>query len=413
MQETCKKRMASTKFYLDTRACPQGAPAPLKITLCLKGKSTTHSLGIKLMPDQWDPVAGRVVKHPQRQYLNTFIASRKNEWDMALLRLIESGEARTARSVTDLKMMILAEIDPEADMPRNLFVRKYTEYMESRHTPGTRGVYRQTLSRMMAFDSGLESRTFEDIDRKWLREFEDFLSQTSKSANARSIHFRNIRAVFNEALDDEITSAYPFRKFKIKSQPTPKRSLTADQLRMLMEYQCEEYQEIYRDMFILMFYLCGVNAVDLFNAPAGSVINGRLEYVRSKTGKAYSIKVEPEAMEIIEKYKGEKHLLNIMDTRQSYMDFLRRMDRGLKQIGPYIRTGRGGRKIITPLFPKLSQYWCRHTWATIAAELDIPKETIAAGLGHGGGSVTDIYIRFDQRKVDDANRRIIDYITNG
>lgn len=82
----------------------------------------------------------------------------------------------------------------------------------------------------------------------------------------------------------------------------------------------------------------------------------------------------------------------------------------LKQIGPTERHGLGGRKTRYPLFPDLSQYWCRHTWATMAAELDIPKETIAAGLGHGGNTVTDIYIRFDQKKVDDANRRIIDYL---
>ena len=48
--------------------------------------------------------------------------------------------------------------------------------------------------------------------------------------------------------------------------------------------------------------------------------------------------------------------------------------------------------------------------ATIAAYLDIPKETIAAALGHGGNDVTDIYINFDQTKVDKANRRVIDYL---
>ena len=86
------------------------------------------------------------------------------------------------------------------------------------------------------------------------------------------------------------------------------------------------------------------------------------------------------------------------------------MDKALKQIGPVERHGLGGKKTRHPLFPDLSQYWCRHTWATIAAELDIPKETIAAGLGHGGNTVTDIYIRFDLRKVDEANRRVIDYV---
>lgn len=60
----------------------------------------------------------------------------------------------------------------------------------------------------------------------------------------------------------------------------------------------------------------------------------------------------------------------------------------------------------------VSPYWARHTWATIAAELEIPKETIAAALGHGGNSVTDIYINFNQKKIDDANRRVIDYVNS-
>ena len=62
---------------------------------------------------------------------------------------------------------------------------------------------------------------------------------------------------------------------------------------------------------------------------------------------------------------------------------------------------------------ELTTYWARHTWATIASELDIPKDTIAAALGHGGNSVTDIYIDFDLKKVDEANRKVLDYVLYG
>lgn len=49
--------------------------------------------------------------------------------------------------------------------------------------------------------------------------------------------------------------------------------------------------------------------------------------------------------------------------------------------------------------------------ASIAAELDIPKETISEALGHSIGSeVTSIYIKFDRKKVDEANRKVIDYV---
>jgi integrase len=70
--------------------------------------------------------------------------------------------------------------------------------------------------------------------------------------------------------------------------------------------------------------------------------------------------------------------------------------------------GKYGRRKEKALHPDISMYWARHSWATLAAYLDIPKETIAAALGHGGRDVTDIYIRFDEKKIDEANRKVID-----
>lgn len=118
-------------------------------------------------------------------------------------------------------------------------------------------------------------------------------------------------------------------------------------------------------------------------------------------------------MKIIERYKGENWLLNILDTYSNYQDFLHRMDIGLKQIGPVTRKGLGSKKEREPLFPDISSYWPRHTWATITAGLDVPKETISAALGHEIGSdVTSIYIKFDRKKIDEANRKIIDYLNS-
>ena len=61
--------------------------------------------------------------------------------------------------------------------------------------------------------------------------------------------------------------------------------------------------------------------------------------------------------------------------------------------------------------PKMTLYWARHTWATLAYELDIPRDVISEGLGHSfGAAVTGVYIRTNDKKVDAANRKVIDYI---
>lgn len=291
------------------------------------------------------------------------------------------------------------------------FVSHFQRFIDGKTNKGTKSVYKHTLDKMRAFDSDVDKKSFEEIDLKWLTDFENFCALTA-SKNARNIHLRNIRAVFNNAIDYEITTAYPFRRFKIRPEATRKRSLSVEELRRLFDYPVEPYAEIYRDCFKLIFMLCGINTVDLHGLKAITK-DGRIEYKRAKTHRLYSIKVEPEAMEIVQKYQGTTGLLCIADRWSDSRNFRHQLNKALQRIGEVERKGRGGKKIITSAFPEISSYWARHTWATIAASLDIPKDTIAAALGHGGNTVTDIYIDFDQRKVDEANRRVLDWVLYG
>jgi integrase len=61
---------------------------------------------------------------------------------------------------------------------------------------------------------------------------------------------------------------------------------------------------------------------------------------------------------------------------------------------------------------KVTLIYARHTWATLASDLDSPKDVIVAALGHGATTTTDIYIDFDRKKVDIANRKVLDYVKN-
>lgn len=172
--------------------------------------------------------------------------------------------------------------------------------------------------------------------------------------------------------------------------------------------EVDEVEEQYLDMFKLVFLLVGINMVDLLKLK-GITSEGRIEFARAKTKRHYSIRVEPEALQLIEKYRGTNYLLSPLDRYANHKDYLRRTNKALQRLGGTTQ-GKQGAKTYKPLFPELTTYWARHTWATIAASLDIPKETIAQALGHGGNTITDIYIDFDRRKVDEANRRVIDYV---
>ncbi|MDR2969077.1 MAG: phage integrase SAM-like domain-containing protein, partial [Tannerellaceae bacterium] len=113
----------------------------------------------------------------------------------------------------------------------------------------------------------MNSLKFEDITVSWLKDFENKLRKDGLAVNTVARHLRDIRAVYNDAIDYNVVSlaSYPFRRFKITHEATAKRALTLEQLRLLRDFPCEPHQEKYRDLFMLIFYLGGINLVDLLN----------------------------------------------------------------------------------------------------------------------------------------------------
>lgn len=161
---------------------------------------------------------------------------------------------------------------------------------------------------------------------------------------------------------------------------------------------------------MLMIYLRGINISDLMKLRHEDVREGRIEYRRNKTGILYSIKIEQEAKKILRKYKGKEYLLNLTEKHRYFATAINRM---LKKIGHVEVVGKAGKHKITPLLPSdVSSNSARHTWATLAIEADMPKEIVSLGMGHVIGSkTTEIYIdRKQQKKIDNCNRRVIDYI---
>lgn len=405
--------MATTYYYLDARTSNRGKQHVLKIAIAHNTKTAYISLNVKLRTTQWD--GHRVVSHPDKLVLNAYIQGMKAKVDSFLVNLLYE-ERLDRMTAHDIKEYVEGELHPDESQSRKKvarFAQRFLSFADSKK-PCTREVYLHTYKRLTAFigEKAVAKLRFEDITKDWLTKFDQFLAQTSPSKNARNIHFRNIRAVFNAAIDDGLTSFYPFRRFKIRPVATAKRNLKVEDLRLLFNYPCEPHAVQYLDIFKLMFMLIGINTIDLCHLKRIDY-DGRINYYRAKTNRLYSVKVEPEALAIIKRYRGKKWLLSILDRYANYEDFTRRLNRALKKIGSVERRGLGGKKIYKPLFPQISSYWARHTWATIAASLDVPRDTIAHALGHGGNTVTDIYIDFDQGKVDEANRRVLDWVLYG
>ncbi len=386
--------MATLNYYLDRRSIKKDGTSPLKIMVNTKQNNFMLPMGIDLLPSQWNVEKGIVVKHTRKAFLNSYLTEMLVKGEEKLMtEQKKQGSALSKIQIKDLMASLFCDCKQQEGNVIGMFKRMIEDKSKRKRTQEIYAVTLRKIEKYLGKDAS--SLTFEDINLRWLKNFEEWLTTDCPHVNARAIHFRNLRAVFNKAIEEDLTTNYPFRKFKIGKEATRKRSLLVEQIRALRTMEIEPYQQKYVDTFFLMFYLMGINAIDLLSATPNQVVNGRLEYKRAKTGTLYSIKLEPEALEIIEKYKGKQHLLRFCDKMKSYRFFMNKMNNCMKK-----------------LIPGCTSYYARHSVASIAAELDVPLDTIARMLGHMDSTrrVTLIYVDFNQNKVDEANRKVIDYV---
>ena len=158
---------------------------------------------------------------------------------------------------------------------------------------------------------------------------------------------------------------------------------------------------------MLSFCLWGTNAKDLYECTEFK--DGRITYNRAKTkdrrddSALISVKVEPEIMPLVEKYR-DKTGKRVFCFYQMYSD-----------IGTFnTAIGKGLRKIREVIgVDYLIFYSARHSFATIARNnVGINKETVHEMLNHVDEKmkITDIYIEKDWSIFDVENRKLLDYV---
>lgn len=339
--------------------------------------------------------------------LNSLYRSHKdaNEINLSVSVLIGgySGRAKKLKDPQHYSMkMLLGYLREEGD-PTDLItiLNSRITAMERVGNVNYMGTFKQTKA-LIEDKLGYKVLPLEVITPDWLAKQELELKTKGMAPNAIGVHMRNIRTCFNEAitLGRIDLSSYPFRKYKIPRAKTRKRNITREEMQSIITMEIKEpLMRWARDMFILSFYLIGINMRDLMYIER--IEEGRIYYIRSKGKKDYSIKVHPQAQEIINRYPGKKYLLNTMDYYADYRTATKRINYKLKDIATKLEIS----KVLTT-------YIARHTWATIASskEVGISRDTIRYALGHSLGTVTDIYIDYDLEQVDQANKAVIDYV---
>lgn len=386
--------MIKVSIKLDKRRRLNNGKFPLKFKVARKDAAIFIGAGYELKEEDWDEKNEKVKNLPERKNMNMKLAKKLLAINEKIEKLQEEGKLR---SYSNKKLALYLQNEESKNTSIQMLLKtQLQELVNLKEKDSTKVVYYTTESKLKEFYD-YDTLRIDEIDITWLNDFSSKLKEQGNKVNSVATRLRNIRTILNFARKKGLLKDSVFALYSIKEEDTPKRSLTVNELRKLYNAVLSPAYAKHRDIFFLVFFLMGINFVDLSSVK--NIEDGRLKYRRSKTGALYDIKVEPEALAIIEKYKGEESIVDVFDGIKKHNYYTASIDKALKKISAKLE------------LPPISVYWARHTFATIAYELGVSIDVIADCLGHKSGHrVTAIYIRKDQQRIDDANRKVIDYV---
>jgi hypothetical protein len=156
--------------------------------------------------------------------------------------------------------------------------------------------------------------------------------------------------------------------------------------------------------------MCGLNAVDIFNAKKNQYVDGIFSYERQKTRKTradkgyFEIRVPEFLKPTFEKYLSNNidspWLFNFHDRLSTSDSFCANVNIGIKKIW----------EKVDPNY-KASLYAFRHSWATIAQnECGATMNEVDFGLNHSTNKMAKIYVKVDYSPAWILNEKVINFV---
>ena len=364
--------------------------------------------GCKLYSHEWDAENKEIVFSPgiadnRRDYLvslkNTLLVDSKRLKGI-ISRLERSADAYTADDI------VKTYFSPADNQYFISFACALVGQLRKIGKQCTADTYTTAVNSFMRFRNG-QDILLDEVDSNLMIAYEAYLKSIGVCPNSISFYMRNLRAIYNRAVDRELTVLrYPFKHVYTGIGKTVKRAVPLNVIRQIRGLDLSLYplMDYARDLFMFSFYTRGMSFVDMAFLKKKDLQNGILSYRRHKTNQQLFIKWEQPMQELIDKYDtgGTPYLLPVIkncgkDERQQYKSEMHRINRNLKKIG---------KRLGLPI--PLTTYVARHGWASIARSKNIPIATISEAMGHDSETTTRIYLAsLDTSVVDRANSLIL------
>ncbi|KAA6333413.1 Tyrosine recombinase XerD [termite gut metagenome] len=241
---------------------------------------------------------------------------------------------------------------------------------------------------------------FGQLSEQFIRDFQDFVLQDKGLAVDTLRHYLAIlKKVCKIAYKEGASDKHYFAHFKLPKQKesTPK-TLNREDFEKIRDLDIPERRRshvITRDLFLFSCYV-GTAYIDVVSITKDNLFtddNGALwlKYKRGKNGQLARIKLLPEAIAMIEKYRD--------DARDTLFPMVHNAT---------LKRNIQGIRVLAGIKGRLNYHMSRHSFASlITLEEGVPIETVSKMLGHGDIKTTQIYARVTPKKLfEDMDRYI-------
>lgn len=400
----------SIKIVLNTRAIKKNETYPIALRITHHRLTRFVGLEWSVTPEEWIAEPG-VISSTCKRYKNLTRVNKQilqfytDKYEI-LEKLITSGEADQL-TVTQLKNKLLQK---EEQVLFGVYAEKVINELKLAKKDGNAFVYEQAVSFVKKYNNDCDI-PFQKITFSFLKNVEARFMSGDNSLNGLSFYLRTVRAIYNRAIKDGVAREawYPFKHYSIRSTKTKKRAIRKPDMDKIRGLNLVENSPKWhaRNYFLFSFYNRGMNFADMAYLRVSNVGQDRITYRRSKTSKEFSVRITEPTRQLLNIYMKDKEsdefvfpIIERTDREGQMKDLYnkrRTLNKYLKRMGVECSIG-----------TKITSYVARHSWATIAKDLNLPIAVISEGLGHEDIKTTQIYLdSFDKDIVDDANELVI------
>lgn len=403
--------MASVKMRFRYSAVP-GLPGTLYYQVIHKRKVKFLSTGYRVFPDEWNAETLSLIIQPEGERRIDLLFIRASI-ERGLKQRKEIIRQKDASGIDySLEELCDAFVDFEPCKTVFMFLSEQVRKKRQMDRQGTATTYSNAYKRFKEFRSG-KDLPFEALTPDMMEHYEAWLVGRHLKQNTIRFYLRTLNTMFYKAVDEGLVADKQlFRRIKLSYVNTVKRAITERELKRIntLRLSSTSPQAFARDIFMFSFYMRGMPFVDIAFLKKSDLKSGVLGYCRRKTNQYLEIEWEPEQQRIVDRYAhlttGSPYMFPIIvrEDGTEYWQYLRmqaKVNRALKLIGRKV-----GLKI------PFTTYVARHTWASVARNMDFPIAIISEGMGHRSYKTTQVYLdSIDSTRINDANRKIIQRIS--